>query len=307
MIIKTMIDYVENNLLNEINFSQLEKITYYNKYNLMRIFSACTDYTFGEYVRLRRLSEAGKTLATTTKSVTETAFDYGYTTTESFTKAFKKFNGFTPSECRKTKNFKYIPVWEITKEAIMDYESVEFNNLKMLGFGKRLQGKPENRGATDEKFVTSTRYLQEALRSLRHDDDCDWWELLENFDERGYDFYCLVIPETFNFDFALSANKTQSENYDYKFTGIELKNAVKNFKIKILNGKYAKFTSEYKDFPMQMLDSFTKSVYASINEHKLKRDSARPELLKIHWSKRENISDRHLELFIPVNDSYKLR
>ena len=38
MIIKTMIDYVENNLLNEINFSQLEKITYYNKYNLMRIF-----------------------------------------------------------------------------------------------------------------------------------------------------------------------------------------------------------------------------------------------------------------------------
>lgn len=302
-----MIDYVEDNLLNEINFSQLEKITYYNKYNLMRIFSACTDYTFGEYVRLRRLSEAGKTLATTAKSVTETAFDYGYTTTESFTKAFKKFNGFTPSECRKTKNFKYIPVWKITKGAIMDYESVEFNNLKMIGFGKRLQGKPESRCATDEKFVTSTRYLQEALRSLRHDDDCDWWELLENFDERGYDFYCLVIPETFNFDFALSANKTQSENYDYKFTGIELKNAVKNFKIKILNGKYAKFTSEYKDFPMQMLDSFTKSVYASINEHKLKRDSTRPELLKIHWSKRENISDRHLELFIPVNDSYKLR
>lgn len=302
-----MIDYVEDNLLNEINFSQLEKITYYNKYNLMRIFSACTDYTFGEYVRLRRLSEAGKTLATTAKSVTETAFDYGYTTTESFTKAFKKFNGFTPTECRKNKNYKYIPVWKITKGAIMNYETVEFNNLKMIGFGKRLQGKPESRCATDEKFVTSTRYLQEALRSLRHDDDCDWWELLENFDERGYDFYCLVIPETFNFDFALSANKTQSETYDYKFTGIELKNAVKNFKIKILNGKYAKFTSEYKDFPMQMLDSFTKSVYASINEHKLKRDSTRPELLKIHWSKRENISDRHLELFIPVNDSYKLR
>lgn len=115
MIIQTMIDYVEDNLLNEINFSQLEKITYYNKYNLMRIFSACTDYTFGEYVRLRRLSEAGKTLATTAKSVTETAFDYGYTTTESFTKAFKKFNGFTPTECRKTKITNIFPCGKLRK------------------------------------------------------------------------------------------------------------------------------------------------------------------------------------------------
>ena len=51
---------------------------------------------------------------------------------------------------------------------------------------------------------------------------------------------------------------------------------------------------------MGMLDSFTKSVYETIEKDGLLRDETRAELLKIHWTKREKISERHLELFIPI-------
>ena len=52
---------------------------------------------------------------------------------------------------------------------------------------------------------------------------------------------------------------------------------------------------------MGMLDDFTKNVYDGIDEYGFVRDETRPELLKIHWTKRADIHERHLELYLPVN------
>ena len=93
MIAQQIIDYIENNLFSPIGYDKIEKIVIYGKYNVMRIFSASTKYTLGEYVRVRRLSEAGKLICETNKTITEIALECGYSSSASFAKAFKQFNG----------------------------------------------------------------------------------------------------------------------------------------------------------------------------------------------------------------------
>jgi hypothetical protein len=67
------------------------------------IFGVVTGFSVGEYIRNRRLSLAGQALAESKTKVIDAALDYGYETPESFTKAFTRFHGATPSAVRAQK------------------------------------------------------------------------------------------------------------------------------------------------------------------------------------------------------------
>lgn len=65
-----------------------------------RLFRANTGFTVMEYVRFTRLSRAARLLRTTAREITDIAFDCGYETHESFTRAFGSLYGRSPSEYR---------------------------------------------------------------------------------------------------------------------------------------------------------------------------------------------------------------
>ncbi len=272
----------------------------------MRIFSASTDYTLAEYIRIRRLSEAGKIISESNKNIIDVGFDCGYSTAESFSKAYKKFHGLTPGETKKSKKYKYVPVWNVKEIKRMKYEIVDFENVKFIGYGERFFGKAKERGEQDEHFVCSTRRKQDALRCMRRGDDFDWWELLDNFDENGFELACAVKPEIdvskglTERDYCNLANKTVTEKYDNEFDADELKKTIEGFEIFTVDGKYAKFISENREFPMSLLEDFTKSVYSGIDAYGFERDEERAELLRVCWFKRDRIKERHLELYLPV-------
>ncbi len=310
MILLDAINYIENHLFEETDYDALARYARTNKYNLMRIFSASTDFTLAEYIRLRRLSEAGKAVSETKRAIIDIGFDCGYTTAESFSKAYKRFHGISPSETRKTKRYKFIPEWNVNyligEGKVMNYKIVEFKNAAFYGYGERFVGKAEERGEQDEKFIRSTRKRQDALRVLRKDGDYNWWEILDNFGADGFDLSVTVRPDDClgenlnNADFELLAEKTVNEKYDNTFGRDELERYVKGFTKFVVGGKYAEFVSEYKEFPMDLLDGFTKSVYGGIDDYGFTRDESRPELLCVHWAKRANIKERHLELYLPI-------
>lgn len=54
-----MIDYIEENLENEIKYEKLAKILGVNEYTMKSIFSVICNMSIAEYVRKRRLSNAG--------------------------------------------------------------------------------------------------------------------------------------------------------------------------------------------------------------------------------------------------------
>jgi AraC family transcriptional regulator len=59
-----------------------------------------TGYGIGEYIRNRRLYLAALDLKETKDKVIDIALRYCYETPESFTKAFSRFHGVTPSQVR---------------------------------------------------------------------------------------------------------------------------------------------------------------------------------------------------------------
>lgn len=65
-----------------------------------RLFRARTGFTVMEYVRFTRLSRAALLLRTTSRDITDIAFECGYETHESFTRAFGSLYGRSPSDYR---------------------------------------------------------------------------------------------------------------------------------------------------------------------------------------------------------------
>lgn len=100
-LIQQAICYMEEHLLEDINYEDVAKSIYMSSYNFHRTFSFMADMTANEYIRNRRLSLAGQELQSTDISVIEAAYKYGYDTPESFSKAFSRFHGVSPRQAKR--------------------------------------------------------------------------------------------------------------------------------------------------------------------------------------------------------------
>ena len=99
-----------------------------------------TGYNIGEYIRNRRLYQAAIDLRSTKDPVIDIAYRYCYETPESFTKAFSRFHGATPSQIRAGAPFStFLPVKiNITIQGgdKMNYKIQSMKNFKVIGFQK---------------------------------------------------------------------------------------------------------------------------------------------------------------------------
>lgn len=100
-LVQSAIDYMEAHLYEPLDFAMVAKQHYVSAYHFHRIFSLMTGISPSEYVRNRRLSMAAQALTKTDARVTDIALEHGYESPESFTKAFTRFHGMTPSEVRQ--------------------------------------------------------------------------------------------------------------------------------------------------------------------------------------------------------------
>ena len=101
--IQKTIDYIEANINKEIDVRHLSKILYISAYEYQKMFSMLCNCTVGEYIRNRRLTLAGYDLLESDKKIIDIALKYGYQTNESFTRAFTRFHGASPTVVRKLK------------------------------------------------------------------------------------------------------------------------------------------------------------------------------------------------------------
>ena len=98
--IRTTIDYMEEHLTDDISAQDVADRVHLSPFFLQRGFSLMTGCGIGEYIRNRRLYQAARDLKETEDKVIEIALRYCYETPESFTKAFSRFHGATPSQVR---------------------------------------------------------------------------------------------------------------------------------------------------------------------------------------------------------------
>jgi len=92
---------MENNLANDISIENVSSHVFMSASHFQRIFYVVTGITVGDYIRNRRLSLAGLDLLLTKSKVIDIAMRYQYDTSESFSKAFTRFHGISPSVVKK--------------------------------------------------------------------------------------------------------------------------------------------------------------------------------------------------------------
>lgn len=135
--IQNAIDYIEEKLTEELDFAEIAERAYSSSFHFQRTFNILTDMTVGEYIRNRRLSQAGEELSATNAKVIDVALRYGYDTPESFAKAFTRFHGVSPSEARKEgvllKSFKRLSITITLKGGnIMEYQMISRESFPVL-------------------------------------------------------------------------------------------------------------------------------------------------------------------------------
>ncbi|THE09137.1 AraC family transcriptional regulator [Bacillus timonensis] len=102
-LLKSMNDalrYIEDNLTNEIDFKVVARIARCSEYHFKRMFSFLAGITLSEYIRRRRLSLAAFELTNSHIKIIDVAIKYGYSSPDSFNRAFQNLHGVTPSEAR---------------------------------------------------------------------------------------------------------------------------------------------------------------------------------------------------------------
>lgn len=135
--IQRALDYTEEHITEELDYAEIAAQAACSSYYFQRIFGILCGIPLGEYMRNRRLTLAGSELCGADIKVIDAALKYGYESPESFTRAFVKFHGITPSEAKKDgsklKSYSPLSVQIILKGGhTMDYKIIEKPAFKVV-------------------------------------------------------------------------------------------------------------------------------------------------------------------------------
>lgn len=135
--------YIEANLDNEIDYTEVERLALCSEYHFRRMFSYLAGITLSEYIRRRRLTLAAFDLIHSDARIIDTAVKYGYSSPDSFARAFTSLHGATPTEARDGRQpLKAFPrmTFQITIKGVseMNYRLVEKEGFGIVGLMKRV-------------------------------------------------------------------------------------------------------------------------------------------------------------------------
>lgn len=99
--ISPILSYLNQNYTENINIPEIAEMFYFTPTYLSRLFKKKCGCTIVEYINNLRMSHAEKLLLTTQKSITEIAYESGFSTPNYFIRLFKKTHFVSPNEFRK--------------------------------------------------------------------------------------------------------------------------------------------------------------------------------------------------------------
>lgn len=139
--ISKAISYIEDNITEELTIEDIADQAMISPFYFQKGFAMLCGFTVGEYIKKRRLTLAGSELVSTDWKIIDIALRYGYDSPDSFTKAFTRFHGATPTSVRKgetiIKAFAPLKI-KLTLEGgyTMDYKIVKKEAFTVIGVSK---------------------------------------------------------------------------------------------------------------------------------------------------------------------------
>lgn len=166
------IQYIEEHLQEDISHEELAKIACCSSAYFQRVFSYITDISLSEYIRRRRMTQAGFDLQSTNEKVIDIALKYGYTSPTSFTRAFYSVHNMAPSKARTHGHLlsAYLPITlsiEVKGGENMKYQIQEKESIRIIGKRIPITGDMDNSHTVVPKFwqeMIKTKKLTEIRK-----------------------------------------------------------------------------------------------------------------------------------------------
>ena len=128
--INKAIEYMEEHLTEQVTTGDVADHVNLSVFHFHRAFTMFTEMSPADYLRKRRLSQAGAELVNGDEKVIDIALKYGYETPESFSKAFTRFHGISPMQAKKGSPIQFMSRYTV-KIAIEGGQIMEYKIEKM--------------------------------------------------------------------------------------------------------------------------------------------------------------------------------
>src|SRR5687768_1215045 len=124
--INKVIGYIHQHLDEELDLVKLSEVANFSAFHFHRQFTSYTGITVFRLVQLLRLQRASMQLVFNPyASITDIAHEAGFANAESFTRAFRKAQGQTPSAFRKQ------PQWQSWQVGTLIAKSMEYSPMQV--------------------------------------------------------------------------------------------------------------------------------------------------------------------------------
>src|SRR3984885_2389566 len=104
--INRVIDYLRGNLDRQVKLKELASVACLSEFHFHRIFGAVSGETLNNFTNRLRLEKAARLLRYSGQSVTDVALDCGFSSSATFSRAFRSGYETTPNQFRKTGEIK---------------------------------------------------------------------------------------------------------------------------------------------------------------------------------------------------------
>ncbi|MGN7938712.1 AraC family transcriptional regulator [Virgibacillus sp. 6R] len=163
-----LMDYIEAHLTEDISGKEISKIVGLSDYHFKRMFSYMAGMSLNEYIKNRRLSAANVELINGAK-VTDIAYKYRYQSIEGFSRAFREWSGFLPSEVTKNKIQKSFPKFsfyiDIRGGISMEFKIEKKEKFHIVGVSKRV---PIQFEGENQAIIELAKSITEQQRNEMH-------------------------------------------------------------------------------------------------------------------------------------------
>jgi AraC family transcriptional regulator len=162
--INRVIDHLRENLDRQVKLEELAKVACFSEFHFHRIFSAVSGETLNNFTNRLRLEKAARLLRYSDQSLTNIALDCGFSSSATFSRAFRQVYDTSPREFRKSGEIKKS---KICKELFSGegYLLPMSADEKRAAFPVRLIDAPERQVAYIR--VTNAFEMDRVLAALR--------------------------------------------------------------------------------------------------------------------------------------------
>ncbi len=190
VIIQT-VKWIEDRLRENLPVTVVANKSGYSLHHFIRLFGGVVGIPPKEYIARRKLSEAARELAAGGRRVTDVAFDYGFKDLETFTRAFRREMGTTPTAVRGGQPFAYFEAARESRAAPPGGSTLDapvqarVDSFCLAGWSIRVNGETDAVGRLWARFVPRAASIPRTLVPLRlhqlawwSEDAEDWIEIM---------------------------------------------------------------------------------------------------------------------------------